>query len=422
MLTIGLDVHDRQSELCVLDDNGNTKLRRSIRGSAREVISELERLKEPFRICYEASCSAGWLYDQLTALAQMVAVAHPGQLRLIFRSKKKNDRVDAAKLAKLLYLDEVPRAHMPAKAVRAWRGMIEHRKRLVEKRTRAKNGLRALLRSNVIAIPARTGLWSAKGMAWLRTLELPTSEEALRRDMFLEEIEHFDRQIARVTTELDKKAAAHPGVKLLRTIPGVGARTAEALVAYIDEPSRFRRVKAVGSYFGLVPTQDQSGGTNRLGHITREGPGTVRMLLVQAVWRGIRKSPSLRAFFDRIVDGDPDRRKIALIATAHHLSRVALAMLRSGAAWEERLAPPDVPACLPPARGVRGEEEDGEEKDRVDGRGDAAPLPSQAHPSAPPQLCQDKDRKRKPEAAKRPSRKKTRISEKLNRKPEANRH
>src|SRR5690349_7554351 len=140
MLTVGLDVHDRRSEICVLDCEGKLKLQRSVRGSPREVIAELEKLKQPFRICYEASCSAGWLYDQLTGLAQMVAVAHPGQLRLIFRSKKKNDRVDAAKLAKLLYLDEVPQAHIPRQDVRAWRKMIEYRGRLVDRRTRVKNG------------------------------------------------------------------------------------------------------------------------------------------------------------------------------------------------------------------------------------------------------------------------------------------
>jgi len=339
MLTVGLDVHSQRSEICVLDQNGKTMLQRGVRGSPREVIKQLQELREPFRICYEASCNYGWLHDQLTPLASSVAVAHPGLLRLIYRSKKKNDRVDAAKLAKLLYLDEVPLVHVPKAQGRAWRGMIEFRVRLVNKRTRAKNTLRAILRSLAIDAPAGAGLWSKKGTAWLKELELPTPAQTLQRDLLVEEIAHFDQQIARVTRELDTLAEKHAGVILLKTIPGVGNRTAEAVAAYIDEPRRFTSIRAIGSYFGLVPSQDQSGGTNRLGHITREGPGTVRKLLVQAAWRGIRSSPSLRAFFDRIVGGDPDRRKIALIAVAHHLARVMLAMLRSGAAWEERLAP-----------------------------------------------------------------------------------
>lgn len=338
MYTIGLDVHSARSNLCILDENGKTFRERVVRGSPREVVKELGGLDGPFNICYEASTSCGWLYDQLRPLAQRVAVAHPGHLRLIFRSKSKNDRVDAAKLAKLLYLDEVPCAYVPARQVRAWRGMIEHRQRLVQKRTGTKNNLRAILRSQAIAAPAKKGLWTIKGRAWLAQVDLADPGDALRRDMLLEEYQHFDRQIARVTEELDRIGRQHPGVVLLRTIPGVGPRTAEAFAAYVDDPKRFRRIKCVGSYFGLVPSQDQSGSTNRLGHITQNGPGTVRGLLVEAAWRGTKASPSLRAFFERVTSGDRDRRKIALVATAHHLARVMLAMLRANAPWEERLA------------------------------------------------------------------------------------
>jgi transposase len=118
----------------------------------------------------------------------------------------------------------------------------------------------------------------------------------------------------------------------------VGIRTAEALVAYIDDPARFRHNKAAGSYFGLVPCQDASAGKNRLGHITHDGPPTARRLLTQAAWQGIRRSAAIRAYFERIRHGDPDRKKIALVATMHYLARVTLAMLRTGEVWE-----PDVP-------------------------------------------------------------------------------
>ena len=122
----------------------------------------------------------------------------------------------------------------------------------------------------------------------------------------------------------------HPGVQLLLTHPGVGIRTAEAMVAWIDQPARFTSNKRIGSYFGLVPCQDQSADRNRLGHITRQGPGTVRKLLTEAAWQGIRHSGHLRDYFERIQGGQADRKKISLIATAHYLVRVMHAMLRSG--------------------------------------------------------------------------------------------
>ena len=132
-----------------------------------------------------------------------------------------------------------------------------------------------------------------------------------------------------------------PAVALLRTIPGVGARTAEAVVAFIDDPYRFRGAKAVGRYFGLVPSQDQSGARNRLGHITREGAPVVRQLVAEAAWQAIRRSPTVRAFFERVQRDDPRRQKIALVATAHYLVRVMWAMLRHGTPWRESQSRPE---------------------------------------------------------------------------------
>ncbi len=130
-------------------------------------------------------------------------------------------------------------------------------------------------------------------------------------------------------------AREHPRVRLLQTIPGVGKRTAEALVAWIDDVRRFRSNRQVGCYFGLVPCQDQSGQTNRLGHITREGPSVVRQLLCEAAWQGKGRSPLLRAVYEHVQRGDPERNKIALVALARHLACVSAAMLRSGEVWRE---------------------------------------------------------------------------------------
>ena len=135
MLYIGLDVHLKSSALCVLDEHGKKLQQKSIRGPWPVVVDWLKELDGPISICYEASCGYGPLYEALSKFASRVAVAHPGHLRLIFRSKKKNDRVDSQKLAKLLYLGEVPTVHVPSPEVRAWRGTAEHRKRLVQRRT-----------------------------------------------------------------------------------------------------------------------------------------------------------------------------------------------------------------------------------------------------------------------------------------------
>ena len=347
---VGLDIHQLHSTMHVLDAQGNRLQRRTIRAYWPSVVQEIEKLAtdengqaRQVHVCFEATVGAGHLYDLLRVHCHRVVVAHPGQLRLIFRSKQKNDRADAEKLAKLLFLDEVPAAYMPAKSIRNWRKLIETRRRTVEKRSRVKNSLRALLRGRGIQVSKEFGLWTMKGLHWLTRQDFDDSD-ALQRDLWLDELELLTKQIARMEQELDRIASGSPAVALLQTIHGIGPRTAEAIAAYIDNPQRFRNAKAVGAYFGLVPGQDQSGTTNRLGHITKEGPATVRKLITEATWHAIRLSPTIKTIFERIHRGDRERRKIALVATSHAIVRAMYAMLRDNQPWRETVPPKFAPA------------------------------------------------------------------------------
>jgi transposase len=337
MLYVGLDIHTKHIALCVLSGTGQVVQRARVRG-LEEVLSLLKGLPDRFEVCYEASCGYGHYHDLLQPLAARVVVAHPGHLRLIFRSRDKNDRKDAERLAKLLYLGEAPTVHVPSLDVRTWRELINCRGQVIAKRTRAKNALRALLRGAGVVPPKSPGLWTKQGLAWLRQLGLPTASQQLRRDLLLEEVEALNGQVRRVEQELNRRAQQTPAVARLRSIPGVGPRTAEAVVAFIDDPQRFPHAKAVGRYFGLVPCQDQSGDKNRLGHITREGPAVVRQLVAEATWQAARRSPTVRAFFERVLRGDPQRKKIAVVATAHYLVRVMWALLKRGTVWQENEA------------------------------------------------------------------------------------
>ena len=349
MLTVGIDAHDRMYVMCVLDEHGKPFKEHTVRGGPQMAAAWVAQLGveagQPVRVCYEASLGYGILHDALRAVQVEVHVAHPAHLRAIWQSKRKTDRVDALKLARLLYLDQVPEVHVPSMDVREWRVLIEHRRRLVDKRTATKNGLRALLRSHAVQAPKAQRLWGGPGRAWLASVQLPSVLAMLRKEQLSAELDHFNRMIKAAEKTLDEVAAKHAGVQLLRTIPGVGPRTAEAMVAYVDEPHRFRSTSRAASYFGLVPSLDQSAGVRRMGRITRQGPPTVRKLLVEAAWQGIRRLPSLRALFDRIKGGRKEQTGRALVATARHLAEVMVAMLKSGAEWQERGGKPaDVPA------------------------------------------------------------------------------
>lgn len=342
MFSVGIDAHKGLYAVCILDENGKVVKERKIHGSPQELAAWPGRFRDadrpgrrPLAICFEASLGYGTLHDALAQVAGTIQVAHAAQVRSIFKAKRKTDRIDARKLAKLVYFDEVPQVHVPEVEVREWRVLIEHRRRTVDRRTAAKNGLRAILRGQGIRAPKGQRLWTKAGIQWLRDLEFESELTALRRDQLLTDLEHQEEAVRRVEKALDRIAARHPVVKLLRTIPGVGPRTAEAVAAYIDRPERFGSTRQVASYFGLVPSLDESGSHSRAGAITRQGPATVRKFLIEAAWQTIRRTVLFREFFERIKGGKKERRNLALVATARHLVRVLAAMMRSGEVWRD---------------------------------------------------------------------------------------
>lgn len=335
MLYVGLDVHVKHITICVLNKNGKLMKRHQL-PDMDAVVQFLKTLPDRFEVCYEASTGYGYCYELLTPIASRVAVAHPGLLRLIFRSKKKNDRADAEKLAKLMFLDEVPTVHVPKADVRSWRKAIIFRSNTIRKRTRSKNSVRALLRSVGLKVPKEFGLWSKRGMEWLEQQDFKQSLDNMKRDMLVSEIRFHSEEVKKLEAVLALHSKDNTAVMLLQSIPGIGIRTAEAFVAFMDDPHRFPNSKKVGAYFGLVPKQDQSGSTNRLGHITREGCSEVRHLVTEAVWQGIRHSATIRAYYERIHHNEKDRRKIAIVATSHYLVRVMWAMLKNGTLWKEK--------------------------------------------------------------------------------------
>ena len=98
MFHVGLDIHTKHIAICALDEKGQVVHRSQVR-TIQDLVRVLTGLPDRCEVCYEASCGYGHFHDLLRPLATRVLVAHPGQLRLIFRSKHKNDRNDAERLA-----------------------------------------------------------------------------------------------------------------------------------------------------------------------------------------------------------------------------------------------------------------------------------------------------------------------------------
>src|SRR5205814_8925247 len=126
-------------------------------------------------------------------------------------------------------------------------------------------------------------------------------------------------------------------VPLLQSMPGVGPRTAEMIVAWIDDPGRFRNARQVGAYAGLTPRHYQSGQMERQGRISRAGCANLRRLLVQVDWGMPRRNRHGAAIFARLCKGQKTRRKQAAVALARRILVWCWAMLRDNKRWAPRL-------------------------------------------------------------------------------------
>lgn len=294
------------------------------------------------RLVIEVGSAAGWVKDLAEAMEIAVQVANPNHDAWRWKNvKRKTDQDDALKLAQLSAMNQLPTVQLPGAGVRQWRSLIGYRWTLVRRRTAIKNHIRAVLDCQGLTMPSGKNGWTDKSIAGLRLMSRPLGQagpdELWRGQLHieLEALEQVQGLIDRVEAKLQAIAEADGRVQRLQTIPGVGPRLSELVVAVLDDPHRFKNGKQVGAYAGLVPRQYESGTMSRQGRITGRGNPLLRALLVEVAWLMRRYNPALASIFERVCGPSKTRRKIAAVATARRLLVICWAMLRDGTTWRE---------------------------------------------------------------------------------------
>jgi transposase len=236
---------------------------------------------------------------------------------------------------------------IPPQQTRQWRALIAARQALVGRRVTVQNRIRAVLVGQGLPAPRGAKAWTELGLQGIGQYARPLADCAAGElwrgllDLALTEYRQTLALIDQTEAKLDARARADAGVRLLETIPGVGPRTAETVVAYLGDAGRFRTGKQVSAYGGLVPRQYQSGECDRRGRITRRGPALLRKLLVECAWVMLRYNRWARAVYQRLSHGKA-RKKQAIVALARKLLVRCWAMLRDGTPWRDD--PQAVPA------------------------------------------------------------------------------
>ncbi len=337
---IGFDIDSKKVSVCVIE-SGKKDVYATIGpdiGAMKHFLLSQRQDGVRINLAYEVSGYSGYIHDQLCESVDRIAVANPTKTTWIFRTTKKTDRIDARKLAVLLSIGELPTVHVPNKEVRQWRQTILHRRTIVKDVCRVKNRIRAVLKSaGYFKAGHKGGWWNRVNVMWMRQMSTGSELWQMQFGQLMDEYEFLNKQLLKVTDHLDGYLTTKPGAVLLMSIPGIGSRTAEAVLAYTDGVERFGGSREYCSYFGVVPKLDQSGDSRRVGHITKHGPSVVRWLLCEAAWKSIRKSAALKSFYERVMNGDVKRKKIAIVAVCRKLLSIMRAMLTTGELFNEEL-------------------------------------------------------------------------------------
>ena len=339
MKILAIDLGKYKSVVCEM--NSDTKeYGFETLATSPEVLRRLLERQRPDRVVFEIGNQAGWVTDIVEELKIDYQVANTNhEIWHWNRTRSKTDRRDALKLAKLSMLGELPTVHIPLASVRRQRALIRYRQTLVKRRTQIKNSIRALLDSQGLRMPMGRSGWSQAGCLWLREQARPlieVNDAALWRGQLWVELDQLDSVatlLAEVTARLDELGQSNEQVQRLQTIPGVGPRLAETVVAILDDPHRFKSGKQVGSYAGLTPRQFQSGQMDRQGKISGKGDALLRALLVEVSWLSLRHNDWTKKVYDKVLRGDPSRKKVAIVAVARKLLVRCWAMLRDGTDW-----------------------------------------------------------------------------------------
>lgn len=289
---------------------------------------------------------SGWVSDLCQQLDLNVLVASPLEDAWSWKNvKRKTDRDDALKLAKLAALRQITPVYVPDPPNRQLRSLIVFRKRLVGGITRVKNHIRSTLMSLGLSTASGQAAWSRVGLEELR--ELSNSLDDCEPDQLwrgqlqldLEQLALLGRQLREVETKLNSICKEKESVKRLSTIKGVGPVAAHTIAAWIDDPNRFRNGRQVSAYAGLVPRRYQSGKMDRSGRISKRGPKWLRTALVESAWIVIQHNTWAKQIYEGIHRGQKNRKKQAIVAVARRLLVRCWAMMRDNQSWRDPSAP-----------------------------------------------------------------------------------
>ena len=334
-LTVGVDVGDQWSNYCILGLGGETLVEGQFRSQPEEVAGFFHGLAQS-RVAMEVGTHSAWMREVIAELGHEVLVANARRMQGSKRRRRKNDRIDAARLARLGRID--PKSLYPIQhrstEVREDLLVLRAREVLVESRTKLISAVRSMVKTVGARVPSSSSdAFSRKAAAEIPQQIRGASQPLLDLIAQLsEQIKSFDQQIEQMAEE------KYQHTRLLRQVTGVGPITALAYALTLETPLRFKKSRDVGPYLGLVPKQEDSGDIQPQLGISKAGDRMVRKLLVGSahyILGPFGPDCDLRRFGNRLYEhGGKNAKKRATVAVARKLAVLLHRLWITGEAYE----------------------------------------------------------------------------------------
>ncbi len=334
-LTVGVDLGDQWSNYCILGLGGETHREGQFR-TRRQEVGEFFQGLALSRVVIEVGTHSAWVREVIAGLGHEVLVANAQRMEGRKRRRRKNDRIDAAKLARLGRVD--PKSLYPIQhrstEVREDLLVIRVRDSLVESRTKLISTVRGMVKTMGARVAGCSSVsFSVKAAEQIPLEVRETLQPLLRMIQTLsEEINSYEKRIEKLGSE------KYVDTKLLRQVNGVGPVTSLAYVLTLETPQRFKRSRDVGPYLGLVPQQEDSGDSQPQLGISKAGDRMLRKLLVGSahyILGPFGPDTDLRRFGMKLCErGGKNAKKRASVAVARKLAVLLHRLWSSGEVYE----------------------------------------------------------------------------------------
>lgn len=277
---VGIDLGNKVTRVCIIQGNRQVVKEEGVPTTVAGIARALGKYRG-LTCIVEAAPLAEWVCTEVEKLGAKISIVCPRKAKAVMDCKKKTDRRDAHKLAELCRSGWYDAVHRKSAEAREMRSFMVARKQLVECSAAIASSIRGILRAHGVKLEAGTDEASFSKKVGVATKKLPElAQQGVAELVRAFELLHMQQR--GLYRRLQKEAKENDLTARLQTIPGVGAATAAAFVATIDDPHRFPDGEKVAAYLGLTPSVYQSGDTEYRGRITKTGDRLLRWLLVEA--------------------------------------------------------------------------------------------------------------------------------------------